>query len=606
MSEQNYWQQLHRRRLSRRTMLTASAKAGVGAAGLALVGCGDDDDDDAVADAPVPSTPDDQADQTTDDAADQADDQAAPTDDAADENEAVADAGGPVQGGTIRTFDAGDLASFDGFLTFGYRAFLHGQMAYPMLMKFRTGPDVGLMQFEAEPHLAESYEQVDDTTFTFSIRPDANWEAKEPTNGRTVTGEDVKFAFSGERYDGYPNRGVLLPHLDSIDTPDEKTITFNLNKVVAPFLLYQAHHAGPYTMPPELVEAEGTRGSMVGAGPFTLAQYNIGSKVTYARNEAYFGAPRPYVDNIEMVFVSDPSAIAAALRTGELNATLVSIPQAVVDEIQEDLPDATFLTAGENSIGGTTVDLALEPFNDARVRQALNVAIDRNALLAVTSSLGKGGEWASSLPPLSPWWRNPQEDAELRPFFAYDPQRARQLLDSAGVDEISGINFAVPAGDTYGPIYTERGIVIQQNFADVGVNFELELRAATEHYATTFRGTENDGGAAKTRSVQVIEPDEGFRNMYIGDSPRSPIINGEEMFKDARLTELIDAQLVAPDVESRKAVIDDLQLHLAEQAYLLPDIARASTWYAAPELANANFKGSFTNTYAAMDMWFAT
>ena len=608
MSERNYWNRLNRQRLSRRSMLSASAKAGVGAAGLALVGCGDDDDDDddAVAPGPAPDADDQVADDTTDDAADQADDQDTPADDTDDaDDQAVAT--GPVSGGSIRTYDNGDIASFDGFLTFGYRAFLHGKQTYPMLEKFGVGPDLGPLAFPPVLEMASSYELVDSLTHTYAIKDNANWEDVDPTNGRPVTGEDVAFAFTGDRYDGYPNAGILKNHIDGMDTPDDKTITFNLNKPVAPFRLYQGHHAGPYTMPPEAVAAETTRQNMISAGPFKLGSYNAGASVNYVRNDEYHGE-KTLVDDVEVVFLADDSAIQAAIRTGEIQLGIRTIPNTIALDLKEDLPDANWTTFGSNVIGGVFFDLSI--WTDPRARQALNNAFDRDGYLAVTDSYQKGGVWGSlSLPALPPFAIDSEPaDSPLHEFFKLDLQRARQLLDAAGVEEgFDAGSIAIPAANTYGPTFTEQGLLVQANLAAAGLELAVEIRDSTEHYSTTFRGTGNDGGFGITSSVQGIEADELFVNMYRGDSPRSPIINGELMFDDQRLTDLIDAQLAAPTVEERTEVIADLQLHLAEQMYMLPLPYLAFSLYAAPELITKGpMKASFTGTETMATVGFAS
>jgi hypothetical protein len=138
MQSKRYWERLRRERLTRRTMLSASARAAVGASGLALVGCGDDDDDDAVSQAPAPA--EQAAEPAAEQAAGQADEQAAPADQA-EEEEAVAPAPEKQIGGTLRTWDLTDPISFDQFATFGYQVFLHGHNTYPKLTQLKVGPD---------------------------------------------------------------------------------------------------------------------------------------------------------------------------------------------------------------------------------------------------------------------------------------------------------------------------------------------------------------------------------------------------------------------------------------------------------------------------------
>ena len=126
----------------------------------------------------------------------------------------------------------------------------------------------------------------------------------------------------------------------------------------------------------------------------------------------------------------------------------------------------------------------------------MNIAIDRDAVLAVTDSLDKGGAWNSSMPALAPWFIDSHDPSTtLHPFFNHDVQKALQLMDAAGFgDGVSGFNFAIPAANTYGQTFTEGGLVIQANFAAIGIETVAEIRDSTEHYSTTFRGTGNDGG----------------------------------------------------------------------------------------------------------------
>ena len=169
MSEMNYWSRVHRRRLSRRTLLGASARAGVGAAGLALVGCGDDDDDDgAVADAPAGQ----------DQAADQADEQA----------EQVVSA--KTRGGTLRfSTPAATHDFFDPHRTvFGPTQFWMG-FYMNNIIRWRNKEN-GVL----EADVAGLPEIPDEETYVFTVTPGARFWDQAPTEGgREVTADDLRF-----------------------------------------------------------------------------------------------------------------------------------------------------------------------------------------------------------------------------------------------------------------------------------------------------------------------------------------------------------------------------------------------------------------------------
>ena len=593
MSATNYWSRMRARRLSRRSVLRGAAQAGIGASALALVGCGDDDDA-----QPAPEQAAAQVEQQEQPAAEAA--QADPQQQ--QQQAAVAQAGSdtPPIGGELRISDTSDLASFDGFLTFGYKAFLHGHNCYPMLTQFSNNPGQSSIDFQPELWLAEAYEQPDDATYTFTIKGNAVWEDREPVNGRAVTAADVAFSYEGERYGNYPNRGAIQPSLAGVEATDDRTVRFDLNGPLAPFLLYVGHHAGPYVMPPELLADDLSRTTMISAGPFLLDEYEPGSRAVYKRNPNYFDAPKPYAERLVINFISDNSAIAAAFISGELNTTWFGVAPPIVEELEESIPGATWEFEPSLVIGGIFPDLALEPFNDPRVRQAISAAVDRDSILTVGGAL-ESGRWSTALPPLAGWWTDPKEDDALGAFYRYDPEKARQLLDAAGVDELSGIPFHTTTA--YGPIFAEQAQVVQANLLDVGVGVELVVNEPTVHYSTIFNGS-TTGVIGHTLSVASIEPDEALRNVFIPDSPRSPIPNGELMGEDARLLDLLDRQRTEGDPDARRALLYDLQLHVAEQMYSVPWVNGPVSQIARPELSGVQFIQTFAPAPSLEDMWF--
>ncbi len=602
MSESTYWTRMRTRRLSRRAVLRSAATAGVGAAGLALVGCGDDDDDSQQAAMQQQDQPEQQEEQVAAQAADQADQQDQPA--AQQEQAAVAQAqqqdGTPPIGGELRISDTSDLASFDGFLTFGYKAFLHNHQCYPMLTQFSNEPGQSSIDFQPELWLADSVEQPDNATYVFTIKDNAVWEDRAPVNGRKVTAEDVAFSFDGDRYAGYPNRGAILPSLGGVEASDDRTVRFDLTAPLAPFLLYLGHHAGPYVMPPELLEDEMSRQTMISAGPFLLDEYEPGSRVVYKRNPNYFNAPKPYADSLVINFIGDNSAIAAAYLSGQLNTSWFGVAPPIVEELENGISGSTWEFEPSLVIGGVFPDIGMEPFTDPRVRQAMSSAIDRDSILAVGGAL-ETGKWSTALPPMPGWWVDPKEDDALGEYYRYDPERAMQLLDAAGIDGLGPVPLHTTTA--YGPIFAEQSQVVQANLLDVGIEVELVVNEPTVHYSTIFNGS-TTGVIGHTLSVASIEPDEALRNVFIPDSPRSPIPNGELMASDARMAELLNMQRIESDVEARKKQIYDLQLHIAEQMYSVPWVNAAVSQIARPEISGVQFIQTFAPAPSLEDMWF--
>ena len=340
MTGSTYWTRLRNRRLSRRAVLRSAATAGVGAAGLALVGCGDDDDDQQAA-AQQQAQPEQQQ-----DAAAQAADQAEQQEQAMQQQQqqaAVAQAqqqeGPPPMGGELRISDTSDLASFDMFLTFGYKAALHGHNCYPMLTQFSNNPGQSSIDFQPELWLAESAEQPDDTTWLFTIKENAVWEDREPVNGRAVTAEDVAFSWSGDRYANYPNRGAIQPSLVGVEATDDRTVQ------VRPQWPARSIPALPRPSRRPLCHAAGAADRRDVAADDDQCRTRSSSMSTSRARASSTSAippistrPSPNADSLVINFISDNSAIAAAFLTGELNTTWFGVAPPIVEELEEQHP----------------------------------------------------------------------------------------------------------------------------------------------------------------------------------------------------------------------------------------------------------------------------
>ena len=175
MSERNYWKRQSGRHLSRRTLLGASARAGVGAAGLALVGCGDDDDDDAAV-AETPAAQEQAQQQAAQDQAEQAVEQEAAEQQAVEDQaeQAVAQAA-PVRGGTLVEpfvgLSSGNPPTLDPYENLTYRAQIPAGYHYSGFLSYIHGaPGVDPLNFaEVEPDAFQIPEIVDELTFVMTL-----------------------------------------------------------------------------------------------------------------------------------------------------------------------------------------------------------------------------------------------------------------------------------------------------------------------------------------------------------------------------------------------------------------------------------------------------
>ena len=314
--------------------------------------------------------------------------------------------------------------------------------------------------------LAESWENPDPLTYVFKIRDDVFWHDKAPVNGRQLTAHDV--AYSYNRLLGFdggePGQDLGIGQLpkmewDSITAPDDSTVVFKLK---APFLealktLAVSHHA--YIVAREVVEQFGDIQdwrNVTGTGPYQLTDVIEGSSWTYTRIDDYWGFDEkfpdnrlPYADQIELLMVFDPATRLSLMRSGQAdwmgwgaNSHLSSVDQAL--SLQETNPELQFSTFSFRAETAFTFDNQSAPWNDIRVRRALNMAIDFDA---ISESYHQG--WSDTTPVggfgravLGYAVRFEEWPEEIAQWYRFDPEAAELLLDEAGLPRgADGVRF---------------------------------------------------------------------------------------------------------------------------------------------------------------------
>lgn len=309
-----------------------------------------------------------------------------------------------------------------------------------------------------KPRLAESWEMVDDDTWRFNLREGVSF-----SDGSAFDAEDVKHSF--ERAQSDQITCEISRYYEGITiTPevvDEHTIDFTTDPAqpILPLLL------SLLTIVPSETPVEFTR-EPVGTGPYVLSNWEPGQSITLERRDDYWGE-QPEVTRANYVFRTDPSVRAAMVETGEADiAPSISAIDATTD-MDHAYPNSetTYLR----------IDHSVAPLDDKRVREALNLGIDREAF--VGSILAEGTEVATAINvPTTLGW-NPDTKA-----WPYDPERAKALLEEAKADGVPVDAEILLVGRTANfPGATETFEAIQSMLSEVGFNINLQMVEVAEH-----------------------------------------------------------------------------------------------------------------------------
>lgn len=334
------------------------------------------------------------------------------------------------------------------------------------------------------PALAESWTVSDDNlAYTFLLRPDVPFHSNaifKPT--RTFNADDVVFsirrqwdsdhpfhATPGARYDYFKDLG-LPDLLDSVEKLDERTVRIRIKRPDATFLaglgmpfnvVLSAEYAG-------YLAREGKKELLdeqpIGTGPFAFVGYQKDVAIRYRAFPEYWAGRQP-VDSLVFSITPNPAVRLTKLRSGECHVMAYPNP-ADVDRISRDGSLRLLSQQGLN-IGYLALNATIPPLNDVRVRRAINMAVDKAAI--VEAVYGRAGIVAKNpIPPIL-WSYND----EVRDY-PFDPAGAIRLLSEAGY----GMGFEtelwyMPVSRPYNPNGRRIAELIQADLAKLGIRLRL-------------------------------------------------------------------------------------------------------------------------------------
>lgn len=404
-------------------------------------------------------------------------------------------------------------------------------------------PDTG----RYEPHLATSWELLNDTTWRLHLRQGVNFHNGEPFNAEAAK-------FSIERYVDpslkSPHAGIL-GFIDRVEVVDEFTIDVVTK---APYPVFLAHLSPGATgmilmLPPNYVNEKGDETfakQPIGTGPFKLADWVDGSHVALKANEDYWkGAPR--IDDVVFRFVPENSTRVSALLAGDLDV-IETVPVDLIPLIEKSSTASTVVS----ETGGLVVMMQLNPAShpalaDKRVRKAMNHAVDIDTIIEALL----GGQAARRAVPVDPSVIGARQDL---PTFAYDPELARKLLAEAGYPDGFEID-ALTSNGRYTADYP-----IAQAFAEYLAEVGIKVNLSTMEWARLV------GQMAQRQGGPMYQIGWSFRE---GDVFKLKAALHPEAsystFKNKEFGDLIDEAEVTMDAEKRNALWGRAQEILIEE-----------------------------------------
>lgn len=303
------------------------------------------------------------------------------------------------------------------------------------------------------PLLAESWEVSPDlTTYTFKLRRGVKFHNGEPFNAQAV-----KFSFDRAGGEKSTNKDKRTFANIVARVVDEHTVVL-LTKEVDPDFLFLMGQGTAIIVEPKSAETNATK--PVGTGPFQLENWVKGSSISLAKWAGYRNAAAIKLRRATFRFIPDPAAQIAALLAGDVDA----FPRVTARGIEQfkSNPRYQVLVSGSRAKTILAINNKKKPFDDVRVRRAINMALDRNAVVKGAAD-GFGAPIGSYYPPSAPGY------VDLTKVNAYDPEKAKALLKEAGVNSLD-VTITLPPP----PYARQGGEVIASMLGKVGINAKLQ------------------------------------------------------------------------------------------------------------------------------------
>lgn len=521
--QSSYWERLSKQRFSRRCVLKAGTGLGV-AGGLALAACGGGEEEPSGGETPSAELT-------------------------------------PVPGGKLVRGIGTDPLSLDveqsvvGYFVAGaFYDYLHG---------------VTFEDQKVELLMAESLERPDDLTYIWKLRPGIKFHDIEPTNGREVTAADVTYSFTRLKDDPASqwSKTLLKEYTTSFGDSDQYTFKLLTTRPYAPTVDHTCLTCYA-VQPKEAVEKWGDLArNAAGCGPFILDDFVRGERVKMRKNPDYYKPGLPYLDAVEWLVIPDNSTLLQAFKTKQHDICGWLIDRLTQPEM-ENLDGVVLRESPNLYTPALIVKVDEPPFDDERVREAVDLAIDRQDIID-KMNFGEG-KFAGPIVGDLEFWALPQE--ELREFYKVDIEKAKQLLSAAGHADGLEVDLVVENIVTL-PKLAE---VFKEHFSKIGLKVnlvvkELGVYLAQHLYARNFKMT-------IYLNLPWSDPDTPLLNWF-SEGPPGFSFTG---YNNPEMDEWIWKERSEFDAEKRQAIVRDAQRAMIRehgpQFPLTTQVFRSAAW----------------------------
>lgn len=427
--------------------------------------------------------------------------------------------------------------------------------------------------------LAESWSWPTPLTLEVKLRQGVKFPAKKGVmEERELVADDIVYNFnrmntSPKRTQGY------YDHIDKVEATGKHTLVFNFNKYIADWDYRFGNGFFSGIVPKEVVAAgAGNWKNVNGTGPFMLTNVAQGNSLTFSKNPVYWDKTSiagksyqlPFIDRVVHRVIKDDSTQQSALRTGKIDI-LSSISWEAAKELKKSTPQLQWNRWLTTSAPRVALRVDTKPFNDVRVRRALNMAVNKQEIV----DKFYGGEAALFTFPMHPeylGYHRPlnEQPASVQELFKYDPAKAKKLLAEAGFPNGFAFKMQICSCNIES---MELMPLVAAYLEGVGVKMEI---TPMEYGAHLSAMTSHTNAAGYLTTIPDVNPTTSLRINFGKDQ-----VYNAPMMNDAKFDASVAEANGERDEAKRQQMLRDLTTQVLDQApaIWMPAPYRYTAWW---------------------------
>ncbi len=410
------------------------------------------------------------------------------------------------------------------------------------------------------PDLAKSWSWNEEgTTLTFTLRDGVKWHDGKPFTARDVQCTwDTVAGKSSEKLRVNPRKSWYR-NLEEVTTNGDLEVSFRLKRPQPSFIALVASGWSPVY--PCHVSPRDMRSRPIGTGPFKFVEFKQNESIKVTKNPDYWKPGRPYLDGIEWAMMSNPATAILAFSAGKFDRYaqgILSIP--LMKQIKEQDPKTVCVTVPWNIPRQMIVNRDKPPFDNAELRRAMVLTLDRKAFIDILGD-GEGAIGGAMMPPPAGAWGLPAEVLHTLPGYGTDvaANRAegRKIMEQLGYGQGKRLSVTLTTRNAGG--YRDAAVLLIDQLKEIYIDGTLNAIDTTQWYPTVMRKDYMVGVTVSENGLD--DPDQQFYENFVCGAERN--YTG---YCSPEVDKLVDQQSMQTNNDKRKQLVWEIERRLAEDA----------------------------------------